>query len=95
MLYFAGCLTFLKIVPKDRAKEICSTNDVLRRGKRGVKEKERIRIKGIGICSYISKLITEYETEYLWLLMLWQMHKHNNICSQNKVEKKNKEGKKG
>jgi hypothetical protein len=70
MLYLAGCLTFLKIVPKDRAKEIYSTNDMLKREKGGVKEKERIRIKGVGMCSYISKPIIEYETEYLWLLML-------------------------
>jgi hypothetical protein len=88
-------LTFLKIVPKDTAKEICSTNDVLSRGKGGVKENERIRGKGIGICSYISKLITKYENKLSMAFDALANEQARRHLQPKQEEKKNKEGKKG
>ena len=50
-------------------KEICSTNGMLKQGREhetrreggGGEEKDGKSIKSIGICSYIRKLIIEYE----------------------------------
>lgn len=47
MLYLAGCLTFLKIVPKDRAKAICSINEIPKWGKWVAGEKEDCGLSGL------------------------------------------------
>lgn len=69
MLDPAECLTFLQIVPKNREGDMFNKWHVetgkrarnQKRGGGGGEEKDGKSIKSIGICSYIRKLIIEYE----------------------------------